>query len=498
MTESFYLIWRNQYIRKLIRNRVCQNLVINVNENYLIRNHQYLSLFTNRDKLDYNIGIRFEGRDDDYLDINSNNRDLINVVDFKKDTGNFNLDIILDCVQKLSFSTNSNTMRATGKLPPSITWLQLMKDDFYCIKPLAQQILSNLPDNLQWLELGSHLQYNFTSPCIMPQSLTDIKSSSYFYYQNLKWFVVPPNKVYKSCVLYIDSMESFEWLLENKWICNVEIDPNVLIMLMGQYQLPSHVTKVNVNVGIVRDISFLPQTLESLEGIYGASFSHLTQLKVLKIYDISVEKLEKGVLPPLLQELLIIYNYPLEIDVLPPHLTALCLPIYDCPLYTNVFPASLTSINLGSFKQPFHPFVLPNKLKSLSMQKFTQPTFPPNSLPLSLSDLALDRFKGSFDQCQPLDNLQSLKICSLVPSLATLLTNVKKLDIEVAGDNDDDLSGTCLANTSIKSLYLKFVFQRTLYPNTFPPTVRYLTLINADLKSDDVIPSGCVLKNEYR
>ncbi|KAF2075060.1 hypothetical protein CYY_003627 [Polysphondylium violaceum] len=527
MTESFYLIWRNQYIRQLIRNIFCQNFIINVSKEYLIEKHQDLSVFSSQDKLDHNITILFKGRAGDYLDIDHSIRDVINEVDLDlKWDDSFDLNEIHDGVHKLSLKrekdiyTPDDTITIAGQLPSSITYLYLSSE----CPSLVQPLLSNLPANLQELELDIQ-QNSLSGPCIMPQSLTKLKSSPYLYYENLKWFVVPPNKVYKSCKAYVDSIESFEWLFANKWICNVEIDPNIVGMLMAQHKLPAHVTKLEMFIhddNIVPDASFIPQTLESLTCGYGIPISHFAHLKSLTIAGDYPIKLEKGVLPESLQKLCLYYNQPLEADVLPPHLTALSLYKYDQPLYPNVLPpgltslflnnynqplyinvlpSSLTNLNLAVFNQPLNPFVLPSKLKTLYLGKFitnVQPILPPNSLPTSLTSLSIFEFNGSFDQCQPLDNLKTLKVYSLVPSLATLLANVKKLYIWVFNIGVRDPSSmTCLYNTSIKSLQLHFNWRNALSRNTFPPTLRYLTLVNANLESDDVIPSGCVRKLKY-
>ncbi|KAF2075533.1 hypothetical protein CYY_003174 [Polysphondylium violaceum] len=513
MTESFYLIWRNQYIQRLIRNLVCEDYVINVNNKYLIKNHQYLSLFTNKDKLDYNITIRFMGYAVDYFDIDKRNRYLINNVDISVDSDVDNIDLneIHDGVHKLSLIMGYGT-KVTGKLPSSITYLRLYKNTFDHQPPYAQQILSNLPANLQELELGIQ-RYSISSPCIMPESLTDISYNTPLYYQNLKWFVVPPNKVYESCMLYVDSMESFEWLIVNKWICFIEIDANLLNMLMFQHQLPSHVTNIVVSDGIVQDTSFFPQTLESLYCCYGTLISHLAHLKYLVLVGVHELKLKKGVLPASLKDLCLDYNHPLEVDVLPPHLTilnllsynqplgpnvlppdltTLWLPSYNQPLCSNILPSSVTDLDLTSFNQPLGAYVLPQKLKRLRLSEFSQPVLPSHSLPVSLTSLTIKGFNGSFDQCQPLDNLKELQIDSLVPSLATLLVNVEKICLRANRKVSDPSSIACLYNTSIRSLLIDFYDRTTIYPNTFPPTLKYLTLVNAVLDSDDVIPSGCV------
>ncbi|KAF2070321.1 hypothetical protein CYY_008358 [Polysphondylium violaceum] len=477
MTEPFYLIYRNQYIRQLIRNLVCQDVSIRVDEEYLEENHQYLALFHNKHKIDYNIFICFKGNAGDYLDINNSNRDLINVVELSINDDDFDLSEIHDGVRKLSLTTENNDTSVTGKLPPSITWLRLTDDIHDDHQPsYTQQILSNLPSSLQKLELNIPRE-SITIPCIMPESLTDILTDGLLYYDVMKWFVVPSNRVYKSCEIYIDSVESFEWLLANKWIPKVRITRSGSNMMAGRYQLPSHVTNVEV-YGIIEDQSFFPQTLEALSCGYGTPISHLAHLKVLRIGGDYPINLERGVLPSTLQELRLDYNHPLE---------SLC---------ANVLPLSLTELYLGVFNQPLNAFVLPSKLKTLYMQNFRQPILPPNSLPVSLINLSIGGFNGSFDQYQPLDNLKKQQVNSLNPSLATLLTNVKKLYLLVFNKGGNGDPSGCLYNTSIRSLYLEFICEKALYPNTFPLTLKYLTLVNANLESDDIIPSGCTLLNK--
>ncbi|KAF2068918.1 hypothetical protein CYY_009763 [Polysphondylium violaceum] len=494
MTESFYLIWRNQYIRRLIRNLVCQNVLIRVDKEYLKDNQQYLSMFTNKDTLDYNIRIRFNGGSKDYLDINNSNRNLINDVELKI-KADFNLSKISDGVHKLALVVTATTATVMGQLPNSITDLKLASSVSNELSPpIIQQILSNLPSHLQQLYLGKSGKNCIQSTCVLPQSLTDLYYG--YKYSSLKWLVVPPNKVYKNCMLDLESNESFQWLVENRFICTVNIDLSAVPLLKSR-QLPSHVTEVHFKQDIAEPDLLLPQTVERLFfPNFVTPVSHITHLKFLCIYDECSIKLEKGVLPRSLESLSLSYDEPLEPDVLPQTITILHLYSFNQPLCINVLPLSLTDLTLGSFNQPLNAFVLPPKLKVLNMFNFKQPTFFADSLPMPLTDLTLYKFNGSFDQCQPLDNLKKLRIDSLVPSLAGLLTNIKKLDLWVSKTNDP--SGTCLANTSIESLYLYAVEtfspdveKSTLYPNSLPPTIKYLSLINVDIKSDKVIPSSC-------
>ncbi|KAF2068917.1 hypothetical protein CYY_009762 [Polysphondylium violaceum] len=492
MVSSFFLIWRNQYIRRLIRNLVCQDVFINVDDEYLCNNQQYLSLFTNIDKLEYKISIRFMGKASDYLHINKSNRYLINDVELNIEA-NFNLNEIHDGVHKLELVVGP-TVAGVGQLSDSITNLLLSFDykqddvgvEDNSLPPIIQQILSNLPCKLQELHFGNI--DCIQSTCILPQSLTDLYYGES--YDSLKWLVVPPNRVYKNCVLDLDSVESFQWLVANKFISKVTIILSAVSLLKSQ-QLPSHVSEVHLERGIVDPEFLLPQTVEHLYfPNYGPPFSHISHLKLLYIYDEYPIKLERGVLPPSLESLNLTYNQPLEPGVLPNQLSSLYLSTFKQPLCVNALPSSLTSLYLGGFNQPLNPFVLPQKLKKLCLHMFQQPTFLRNSLPVSLTDLTLYKFKGSFDQCQPLDNLKKLQIYSLVPSLAGLLTNVKKLDLSV-NTKISDPSGTCLANTSIESMCLNSRAKSTLYPNSLPSTIKYLSLINVVIESTNVIPSSC-------
>ncbi|KAF2078503.1 hypothetical protein CYY_000253 [Polysphondylium violaceum] len=464
MTQLFNLVWRNQYIRHLIRNRVCQNILKRVNKEYLEENHQYLALFSKRDKVENNIRIRFNGDASDYLDINNRDRDVINDIELiiKAD---FNFNEIHDGVHTLSLKFKGTPAPGMGQLPDSITNLTLIYNDETTI---IQHLISNLPCKL--IQLSFVNDDCIQSKCILPHTVTDLHYEGR--YDSMKWLVVPPKKVYRTCTLELDSVESFQWLLENKFIGKVVIHSGSIPVLKSE-KLPSHVTNVDFLYGIREPDLLLPHTVVRLCLNYGTPFSHISHLKSLIIQCDYEIKLEKGVLPQSLEDLSLSYDQPLELDV---------------------FPPSLTSLYLASFNQPLNPFVLPQKLKILCLYSFKQPTFFANSLPVSLTVLTLYEFKGSFDHCQPLDNLKRLRIDSLVPSVAGLLTNVKKLDLWVNTKISDPF-GTCLVNTSIESLCLNINFKSTLYPNSFPSTIKYLSLDNVVIESDNVIPTSCTYLN---
>ncbi|KAF2069123.1 hypothetical protein CYY_009555 [Polysphondylium violaceum] len=460
---------------------MCQDVSIRVNNEYLCDNQQYLSLFSNIDKVNHNIRISFLGNASDYLDINNSIRDLINDVELSI-SADFNLNEISDGVHNLFLKITNGNAALMGQLPDSITKILL----FAVNPPIVQfNLISNLPSKLQ--ELNFFFNVNcIQTRCVLPQSLTDLHYIGS--YDSMKWLVVPPNKVYKKCEFVLDSNESFQWLLENKFIGKIHIGPGA-IPLLKSHRIPPHVSDVYLNHVHDPDL-LLPDTVERLYfSEFGTPFSQLSHLKELVIDNEYPIKLEKGVLPRSLETLSLYYNQPLEPDVFPNQLKTLYISEYNQPLCVNVLPSSLTDLTLGDFDQPLNAFVLPQKLKKLILHGFKQLT--PDSLPVSLTDITLFKLTGSFDQCQPLDNLKKLQIGSLVPSVGRLLTNVKRLDLFVSNTAISKAAGTCLANTSIESLYLRVKYPSTLYPNSLPPTIKYLSLVNVVIKSDNVIPSSC-------
>ncbi|KAF2070323.1 hypothetical protein CYY_008360 [Polysphondylium violaceum] len=483
MTQLFYLIWRNNYIRRLIRNINCRGLCISVDNEYLKENHQYLSLFSDRDKRDYNISFRFDGSFQDYTE--SEYKGIVNVVclrdsDLLSESA-FDFNQLHQGVTILSFRTCLGKT-GVGQLPTNLTFLDIDRYDQQNTAPIVHHMLSNLPGTLETLILDDH--HLLTSTYVMPESLTNLYYEST--YDNLKMLVVPPNKVYKDCILYVDSMEALQWLHHNTWINNI----NISFSLLTENAIPSH---VRMESSTVKPEWVFPPMLQSLFCAWTSSisFSHLSHLKHLYLCTIP-KKMDKYTLPRSLLELNMPLNLPLDHDVLPPHLTTLYLYSFNHPLTPGLLPNTLTDIRLEYFNQPLMPFVLPRGLKKLSMSSFAQPIIFENSLPASLVHLLIGNFTGSFElSCQPLDNLKRLEIASLVPSLPVVLKNVKRITILGRSINVAS-GGTCLANTSIESLHLYLQKRHILSPNTFPRTIKYLTLSNFAITTSDVIPDGCV------
>ncbi|KAF2076807.1 hypothetical protein CYY_001884 [Polysphondylium violaceum] len=488
MTDLFYLIWRNSFIQRIIRNINCRDLVISVNTQYLNDNHRYLSLFTNQEKMNNNISIRFD--EDSFQNfINNQYKSIVNELDFCGEkyllSESIDFNQIHDGVTSLSFRVKEG-LTCIGKLPSSLTYLSIFDYD-QTPSPVVHDVLSNLPSNLKTLVINNY--YWFSSDYVLPETLTelDIKST----YDILQRFLVTSNKVLQNCKLVVRTMEALQWLHQNKWINNIVFD-DVDTLALTENQIPSHVTSITIYKGTIKNMSVLPAMLESLSCSFGTAFTHLRHLKILHIAYYPII-LRPNVLPPSLQEMNITYVASLLPDALPPHLTTLFLNRYNQPLCVGVLPNSLTELYLEGFNQPLNGFVLPNSLKVLYMQSFNQRILPQDSLPASLVELSIQSFRGTFEpSCQPLDNLQVLNIGSLDASLATLLKNVKRVKIS-ANSITDATDGTCLYNTSIESLHLvSLTNQSTLYPKSFPPTTKYLTLTNVDIQSASVIPDTCV------
>ncbi|KAF2078486.1 hypothetical protein CYY_000236 [Polysphondylium violaceum] len=487
--NTFYLIWRNHYIRKLIRNLQCQDLIIHVDDGYLNDNHQYLSLFSSKDKLDYNISINYTDLLGNY--ISNQYRSLVNDVYFDVDddtfAGHYDLDHFTD-VHKLYLQVHSG-ITLHGTVPHSLVYLNLDSGDEY-ESPIVEFILANLPSQLQTLVLSS--EYYIARECVVPESLSDLDYCATS--ESLKWFVVPPNKQLNSCTLEVESIEALEWLEENKWVTKISISEYMgPLALDTNAMIPAHIRSIVMNGDVNIAPSSFPLQLEQLT-CFQTIPSHLTHLKCLTLMYYSI-KLDKNVLPPSLEYLDMSYDLPLDAGVLP-NLTYLSLHGFDQNLETGVLPPSLTTLHLSIFNQPLKPYVLPNNLQELNMGEFNQESFPLHSLPDSLMYLYLDSFQGSFASCQPLDHLKRLKLYAIDPSVSTILPNVKRLDLVLPSMNYP--TGTCLVNTRIESLFIKCQYTSSLYANSFPPTLKYLTLSNIDIKSSGVIPNACIyLKSFY-
>ncbi|KAF2075529.1 hypothetical protein CYY_003170 [Polysphondylium violaceum] len=459
-THRFYSLWRNRYIRDCIRNNVCRDILIDATIEYLNNNHRYLSLFSYNDKVEYNITIDFKimNRNDVIGYVNNKHRDLIdrisiaNGVDVAIDkdqqkqaprVNRFDCNLFHQGLRSLSFY-NQRTV-GSGKLPDSIRELTIYSGVSNNINnPLVDMILSELPPQLKRLSLPNGLNINVPT-CRLPDTL------NYFNFQGthekLKRFVVPQNKVFK-CTIGVESDQDLQWLVQHTWVQQALFETEYDATRV----FPSHLTSICIHL---------------IDG-----------------------RLEKGILPSSLTSLYIYnYNEPLEVGVLPPGLQWLDLSDYDHPLEQGHLPDSLTELGLGCYNQPLEPFVLPNNLTRLTMNGFDQECFQANTLPRSLSYLKIGSFQGSFEHVGPLDNVFGLIVNSLHESVATLLQNVRTVQIRT----DQISQHVSLKDTVIQDLVFYNTLDRfNLSPGFLPSALQNLEIRGFDIIMENVVPTSCI------
>ncbi|KAF2075535.1 hypothetical protein CYY_003176 [Polysphondylium violaceum] len=537
----FYSIWRNNFIRYLIRTRVCQDLVIDVDLQYLNDNGQYLSLLTLQSQRtsSSNIFIKLEIRNtNEFMQyINHTHRYLINylVISHKidmsslnqtKDSNNNN-----NQKQKRSNSNNSNgisridfhlipegveRLRLTvakettgcGALPESVTQLEVYRVGWDRIKSdfINKVLLPNLPPQLVSLTLDDGFKIQTAQPCVIPSNMRRFKHMST--YDSFACLVPPPNKVLGDSVLEIRCYEALEWLAGNKSIVNVLYNINAKLK-----QLPAHVCGLEIKrQDIKMEMDTLPPSILSLRCYSNHLFtnpfvlgrSNLKHLSLQQYHD----KLERGILPNTLESLEInFYNMPLDPGVFSSSLKSLSLETFDQDLCLGVLPQSLINLRLFRFNKPLRSSVLPNRLENLNLYNYNQ-TLPCNSLPRSLVHVQLDSYNRSFQAVGPLDHLESLMVNSINKSLSLLLANTKNIAItffQFNYDQDiiDDACTTptttatdmdvCLTNNPIETLSLCYYGPKfNLSGNLLPRTLKHLTMYNVNINSAGIIPSGCV------
>ncbi|KAF2075519.1 hypothetical protein CYY_003160 [Polysphondylium violaceum] len=509
-TDSFYLIWRNRYLRDFIRNRVFENIEIEINSfEYLDDNHRFLAVFTEQHKLDYNIFIKLIlcEQDDLIKYVNSPYKYLINdiyiangmdvslLAKTKRQKGNslilrHDFSLLHHGLHKLLFFIDEYTINGgAATLPHSLTDLEICLS-FSSYGPTNIQsrfvdfILLNLPPGLKSLTLPNNYNISPHIQCVLPESINNFVYVST--HENYKRFVVPPNKLFDKTLLLAKSSEDLQWLGNAPWIQFVSLDLNIN---ETKDTIPPHVRRLKVfhnNIPIGPNITQLDSYSSHPQNYTLPSMG--SNLKELYLYSHD-DKLQKTNLPATLTYLHIYhYNRPLDSGVLPPNLKTLKLELFNQPLEIGNLPVGLTDIRLGSFNQPLKPFVLPPAVQTLFLDHFDQTALECNSLPTSLTRLKINLFKGSFTQ--RLDNLRVLELGTLNQSAATLLSNVKSISISPRSI----AAGTNLKDTPIQKLSLGPCLNgiTRLHPGFLPNNVKYLSLEGYSIDFVNVIPQGCV------
>ncbi|KAF2075522.1 hypothetical protein CYY_003163 [Polysphondylium violaceum] len=508
--DLFYIVFRNPYIRKHIRNNALKGIEIRVDVNDLNSDsvYKHLALLSDHDKLMYNIHTLFSIKKKHNLHeyINHPHRHIISSLfinhyvidetDYQLKEINFEFSSLGSHITKFEFYLDSN-VRVGGQPPETITELCLKRTSSMENRrafEILDNILSNLPSKLKKLDIPNN--FNLGNKYNLPESLVDLNFLSRC--SDLKSFNVPGNKVYKSVGASVISKEELNWLFSQTWISNISISG--LPYPIGKNMIPPHTRALMVEYpGAEFDVNCLPPSLErlsarSLECTNNEPLSKLFQFSNLKnLYVYDMPKLVQGLLPISLEMLtLSLYNDLLEHSVLPPRLKILDLPRYDKDLGESVLPKSLTQLTLSKFYKRLRANVLPQGLKTLILYEFNN-TIEPTALPTSLTSLVMYCFTGSFASItSPLSNLQYLAIHSLTNSISTLLGNIRKIEISF----EEIVDQHSLQNiTSIQHLILLFM-QRSvplsLPVGLLPPNIKHLSLINISINDANVIPYGCL------
>ncbi|KAF2071051.1 hypothetical protein CYY_007627 [Polysphondylium violaceum] len=495
--KSFLSIFRNCYLRSLIRNHVFKNTIINIPTlEYLDDNHQHLSVFTKDDKLNHNIYIKYSlkiNQDPVELDqfSNSIHKYLVNEIQFARGKKEETLDLGLvhDQVQRLTLYLGECVKSVNGKLPDSIVELNI--DEHYkfadgVVCPALDSILSDLPKNLRVLRLAD--EFNLSSKFQLPDSIIDFQYSSTR--ANLERLVISnPNKLLESAWLIVTSNEDLHWVQDKYWINKLYVLKNVTI------KIPPHVRFIEFNTDAI--LENLPLELEKLrvgklastqnqEPVSKILKQYLPYLKHLELGQLE-EKLEQSTYSDCLESLYIhFYDKDIDVGVLPSNLKTLHLNSFNQQLKIWSLPNSITDLALMSYNQPLRPSTMPTQLKKLNLSKFNN-TIEANSFPDSLTSLQLDGYQGSFEHVGKLNNLNNLKVDVLNQSIVDILANTITIGFNTIAEN------TSFARTSITDLCLwdtTWGDVKTLPDNFLPPNLVYLELVNFKINSDK-IPLGC-------
>jgi len=393
MDIVFYSVWRNWYIKREIRNIICRDLVIEVlSIKELHNNHQYLSLFTDRDKLDNNIYIRYTITDEKEFNqyISSDYKHLVNHIAFYNPVFGLNCkNLPSQTIHKLScclgthtrISNNDNDDDIDWTLPQSLIKLEVslwLRNESIRNKKFDVDVLSNLPSSLRYLVLPRN--YMFSSRVELPGTLEDIEYtlSRKDSIHSLSYLVVPVNKTYDNITVRVTSLEDLVYMHTVHWVTNLIINTYDLAINDIKQYVPTHIKQLHLTYDrpLLKDT--LPQSLTKLTLVSRVEINRLvladqiTYLN-LNLYSRSFDQpIQKGMLPSMLKVLSIPnYNMALLPDTLPHCLKKLILKSFNQRLDEGVLPHSLQHLRLPSFNRPLKENVLPPYLKSLKTNKYS-------------------------------------------------------------------------------------------------------------------------------
>lgn len=495
----FYLIWKNIYIRSLIKSLVLKDKDIVIDSiQYLNDNHQYLSLLSDRVKIENHIStILVINRIEQWnLYINHQYKHLINVlrIKIKDDNGcALNCSMIHDGVVKVMCNLGKHTQDMQGQLPPSVKYLYLSNSYDETVSPF-DNILLNLPSKLQVLELPFGYQIRTNRKIKIPESVDSL------YYltdcSNFSKLEMPSrNKVYDNLRINIASLDQLVWI-------NTQCVNNILIAINESVPLdliPRHIKSISL-YGNLETPGSLPDGLVKAEiSSISTKITLPPTLKFLMIHNV-IGALEKDWFPSTLEYLILLdYNQTLDIGVLTSHLVELNLSSFNQELQVGVLPSSLKRLCMMKFNQPLSSSIFPHQLEVLVLNEFNNSFKEPDILPASLVHLELPSFNNtgsSFKHVVQLNKLQFLKVYNLESELSRVIANVKKITIEfnflTTTTTDFNIQHTAIEYLDLN--YTSFGKRLPLEPNLIPKQIKVLKLNGFESNESNtkqLIPSSC-------
>jgi len=498
MDTLFYLVWKNKYLRGCIRNRVCQNTYININSvKDLQDDYKYLSLFTDKDKLENRIYIGWSITDIvQYNQYSSSGefKHLVNDVGLYLEIDSIDFNQIPQGVHKLQCYFTDKTI-VVGTLPQSLTEFSVYSGSFYGFGNTAlDNLLSNLPSSVHKVKLP-HL-YTMSSRVELPNTLKDL-----FYRTKVGDIgnLVVDNNVYPNCLVTVMSLADLQWVHSQPWISQLKINNQLKSETLSRDLIPPHIKDLDIYInGKIEDGAF-PESLTKLCYNSTVPIQRLdvlpkTHLTYLKLYRLETQ-LEKGLLPHKLESLFVTnYNLPLLVDVLPKTLTYLNLLCFNQELCLGVLPNSLKELSLPHFKQELMPMVLPSTLEILSLSDY-KGTIVPNSLPSTLIRLDFHRFYQTLENAPQMNRLRVLRMKGLDKHVAKMISNTKMIKILCETISDD----FNLQQSSIQNLEITLKDRIPLLSNFIPKQIKILQLYNFNIESNGLIPNSCIkLKTDIK
>jgi len=435
MDRVFYSIWKNKYIRNYIKNKVCQDLVIEIKSiKELQDDHRLISLFTEQDKRDNNIYIRLiindEEEYDQYIKISSDNnqcQQLVVVDDICLKTDiDLNFNMFHQGIKRIEMFIYLET-KITGRLPQSLTELVVKSQYVEIYNQSLDNVLMNIPASLRKLTLPL---YKFTKRVELPSTLECLNYTTRI--SDINNLVMPPNKVYEGYQVVVNSLDQLQLVHNLPWVHKLQI--RQVRTTLKHDHIPSHIKHLSLDEnGFVEDDSF-PQGLLSLTIAVDIPINISSLPRCLTHLDINSYgyQLKKGMLPPTLKKLQI-YHYfePLVAGALPDGLTSLSLPRFNQELDVKALPSSLTELDLDYFTKELKPFALPPHLKSLNLNKYSVSYTEPNCLPNTLTSLKIFQISGPIEYAPQMNHLTYLSIGILNQSVVRMIENCNNITLDI-------------------------------------------------------------------